>query len=111
MNEAIKKYTLSKRIKKPSYSLVVNWVKDSWDVIDPNMIKRSFKCCGISNDINRLEDDLIFDLSKLENVNNQNRGVEEENENNITDEEESESEESEDDYYERNKERNVVQDW
>ena len=101
----------SGRIKKPSYSLVANWVKDSWDAIDPNMIKRSFKCCGISNDINGLEDDLIFDLSKLENVNNRNRGVEEEDENNITDGEESESEESEDDYYERNEERNVVQDW
>src|ERR1043166_5808455 len=101
MNEAIKEYTPSGRIKKPSYSLVANWVKDSWDAIDPNMIKRSFKCCGISNDVNGLEDDLIFDLSKLENVNNRNRG----------DEEESESEESEDDYYERNEERNVVQDW
>ena len=75
------------------------------------MIKRSFKCCGISNDINGLEDDLIFDLSKLENVNNRNREVKEENENNITNKEESESEESEDDYYERNEERNVVQDW
>ena len=64
------------------------------------MIKWLFKCCGISNDINGLEDDLIFDLSKLENVNNRNRGVEEENKNNITDEEESESEESENDYYE-----------
>ena len=61
----------SGRIKKPSYSLVANWVKDSWDAIDPNMIKRSFKCCGISNNINGLEDDLIFDLSKLENVNNE----------------------------------------
>jgi len=111
MNEAIKEYTPSGRIKKPSYSLITNWVKDSWDAIDPNMIKRSFKCYGISNDINGLEDDLIFDLSKLENVNNRNRGVEEENENNITDGEESESEESEDDYYERNEERNVVQDW
>ena len=111
MNEAIKEYTPSGRIKKPSYSLVANWIKDSWDAIDPNMIKRSFKCCGISNDINGLEDDLIFDLSKLENVNNRNREVEEENENNITDEEESESEESKDDYYERNKEHNVVQDW
>ena len=108
MNEAIKEYTLSERIKKPSYSLIANQVKDSWDTIDPNMIKRSFKCCGISNDINGLEDDLIFDLSKLENVNNRNRGVEEEDENNITDGEESESE---DDYYERNEERNVVQDW
>ena len=101
----------SGRIKKPSYSLVTNWVKDSWDAIDPNMIKRSFKYCGISNNINGLEDDLIFDLSKLENVNNRNRGVEEEDENNITDGEESESEELEDDYYERNEERNVVQDW
>ena len=69
------------------------------------------KCYGISNDINGLEDDLIFDLSKLENVNNRNRGVEEENKNNITDGEESESEELEDDYYEWNEEHNVVQDW
>ena len=111
MNEAIKEYTPSGRIKKSSYSLVANWVKDSWDAIDLNMIKRLFKCCGISNDVNGLEIDLIFDLSKLENVNNRNRGVEEEDENNITDGEESESEESEDDYYERNEERNVVQDW
>ena len=75
------------------------------------MIKRLFKYCGISNDINGLEDDLIFDISKLENVNNRNRRVEEDDENNITDGEESESEKSEDDYYERNKESNVVQDW
>ena len=74
-------------------------------------IKEYIKCCSILNDINRLEDDLMFDLSKLENVNNRNREVEEENENNITDEEESESEESEDNYYERNEEHNVVQDW
>src|SRR5207249_2815710 len=111
MNEAIKKYTPSGRIKKPSYSFIANWVKDSWDAIDPNMIKRLFKCCDISNDINGLEDDLIFDLSKLVNVNNRNRGVEEENENNITGEKESESEELEDDYYERNEERNVIQNW
>ena len=42
-----------------------NWVKNSWNAINPNMIKRSFKYCGISNDINGLEDDLIFDLSNL----------------------------------------------
>ena len=75
MNEAIKEYTPSERIKKPSYLFVANWIKDSQDAIDPNMIKRSFKCYGISNDINRLENDLIFDLSKLENVNNRNREI------------------------------------
>ena len=65
MNEAIKEYTPSGRIKKLFYSFVANWIKDSWDAIDLNIIKRLFKCCGISNDINWLEDDLIFDLSNL----------------------------------------------
>ena len=129
MNEAIKELTPSGKIKKPSYSLVANWVKDSWDAIDPNMIKRSFKCCGISNNTNGSEDGLIFDFSKVENVNNPGRGVEEENEdeNNNTDDDggdngngsddgddsgsECESDENELDYYERNEERNVIQDW
>ena len=37
--------------------------------------------------------------------------AEEENKNNITNEEESKSEESENDYYERNEDCNVIQDW
>jgi hypothetical protein len=116
MNDAIKELTPSGKIKRPSYSLVANWVKDSWDAIDPNMIKRSFKCCGISNNINGSEDDLIFDFSKLENVNNPGRGVEEENEDENTNEDddngsECESDDSESDYYERNEECNVIHDW
>ena len=59
------------------------------------MIGINFSFKHTSSLFNGLEDDLIFNLSKLENVNNRNRGVKEENENNITDEEESESEESE----------------
>ena len=116
MNDAIKEQTPSGKIKRPSYLLVANWVKESWDAIDPNMIKRSFKCCGISNDINGSEDDLIFDLSKVENVNNPRRGVEEENEeedddNNTDEDSEYKSNDSELNYYERNEERNVIQDW
>lgn len=127
MNEAIKEYTPSGRIKKPSYSLVANWVKDSWDAIDPNMIRRSFKCCGVSNDINGSEDDLIFDFSKVENVNNPGKGIEEANEDDTDEDDdrsecesndsESESDDSEYeggselDYYERNEERNVIQNW
>ena len=69
MSEAIKDYTPSGKIKRPSYSLVANWVKKGWEDIDVNIIKRSFKCCGVSNAINGTEDELIFDFNRLENRN------------------------------------------
>ena len=62
MCEAIKDYTPSGKIKRPSYSLVAKWVKEGWDDIDINMIRRSFKCCGILNTTNGTEDNLIFDF-------------------------------------------------
>src|SRR6266516_1428150 len=71
MDEAVKKYTPSGKIRRPSYSLVATWVKESWEFIDINMIRRSFKCCGISNDINGSEDTLIFDFDKVNGGNTQ----------------------------------------
>jgi hypothetical protein len=119
MNEEIKDYTSSGKIKRPSYSLVANWVKESWDAVDSNMIKRSFKCCGVSNATNGEEDSLIFNFNKVENINNPERGVE--------DKDDSESESGGDDsdsesgsedngsesdsYYEKNEELNVTHDW
>ena len=105
MCEAIKDYTPSEKIKRPSYSLVAKWVKEGWDAIDINMIRWSFKCCGVSNATDGTEDALIFDFDRLENkVNRKNlrREVEDErNENdtensdeNDSDYDESESEES-----------------
>src|ERR1700722_15777904 len=76
MSEAIKNYTPSGKIKRPFYSLVANWIKESWDAIDPNMIMHSFKCCGISNAINGTEDNLIFDFNKVNRINNLGRGIE-----------------------------------
>src|SRR5436305_945314 len=115
MNEAIKEYTPTGKIKRPSYSVVANWVKENWDAIDPNMIRRSFKCCGVSNAMDGSEDGLIFDLSKIANINNPERGVEEEddndNDNNKENDSDCESEDSELEYYERNEECNVIQDW
>lgn len=43
---------------------MVKWVKESWDAVDINIIKRSFKCCGILNAINGSEDTLIFNFNK-----------------------------------------------
>ena len=120
MNEAIKEYTPSGKIKRPSYSLVANWVKESWDAIDPDMINRSFKCCGVSNAVDGTEDGLIFDFNKVEDITNRERGIEEEeeqddNENELDDDgnrNELENDgENENDYYESNEDCNVIQNW
>jgi transposase-like protein len=115
MSEAIKEYTPSGKIKRPSYSLVATWVKESWEAMDINMIKRSFKCCGISNNINGSEDTLIFNYNQL-NKDNISRDVIHDDEN--SDDENSDDENSDDeksdeelDYYQENEEQNVIHDW
>ncbi len=44
-------FTATNKIKRPSYSTVVTWVKDSWEEVSVNLIKNSFKCCGISTEL------------------------------------------------------------
>jgi hypothetical protein len=103
MDEAIKEYTPSGKIKRPSYSLVANWVKEAWDNIEPAMIRKSFKCCGISTELNGSEDDLIFDFEKVSGDKDRGIGIEEEGES-IPEENEN------DDYYE-SEECNYVNHW
>ncbi|CAG8691411.1 10786_t:CDS:1, partial [Funneliformis caledonium] len=140
MCNAIKDYTPSEKIKRPSYLLVANWVKEGWNAVDINKIRQSFKCCGILNAADRTEDTLIFDFNQLEDrVNREDLGrevdlkreVEKDNEGNDEDsdedsnynENESELEDSneieledsdeselEDNYYKKNEEQNVIQD-
>ena len=65
-------------IKKPSYSAVATWVKESWDEVNINLIQKSFKCCGISTEIDGSEDQFIFDYDKvLDEVNDNNDGDDE----------------------------------
>src|ERR1044071_3959447 len=121
MNNTIKECTPSGKIKRPSYSLAANWVKESWDAVDPNMINRSFKYCNVSNAVDGIEDNLIFDFNKVEDITNQNRGIEEEeeqddNENELDDDSnrneiENDEGENENDYYKSNEDCNVIQDW
>jgi hypothetical protein len=65
MSSTIHTLTPAGRIKKPSYSTVATWVKESWDEVDEGLIKRSFKCCGISTNTNGSEDDVLFDYDRL----------------------------------------------
>ncbi|GES99374.1 pogo transposable element with KRAB domain [Rhizophagus clarus] len=116
------------KIKRPTYSLVANWIKESWDSIDTNMIKRSFKCCGVLNSLDGSEDNLIFDFNKVKEINNRRKGIEEENEidsesessdnesesedeSNKSEDSEGEDSEGEDNYYKENEDQNVIQNW
>ncbi|POG70451.1 hypothetical protein GLOIN_2v1775922 [Rhizophagus irregularis DAOM 181602=DAOM 197198] len=64
-------FTPAGKIKRPSYSTVATWVKESWDEVDENLIQRSFKSCGVSTNIDGSEDDCIFDHDSLLNRDNE----------------------------------------
>ena len=61
-------FTPTGKIKRPSYSTVATWVKESWDEVDEDLIWRSFKSYGISTNIDGSEDDCIFDNNLLDDV-------------------------------------------
>src|SRR2546421_456531 len=98
MMEEIKELTPTGKLKKPSYETVANWVKDSWNAVDVNLIRRSFKCCGISNNRDGSEDDWIFNYDRLGQTDRLNDGVEIPSDK--EDEEVQESEKNEDEEYE-----------
>lgn len=54
-------YTPAGKKKAPSKNLVLRWVKQSWEEIPEEMVRRSFKTCGISNALDGTEDDTIYD--------------------------------------------------
>ena len=86
------------KLKRPSYKTVANWIKDSWNAIGINLIKRLFKCCGISNNRNGSEDNWIFNYNRLGQTDRLNDGVEIPSDK--EDEEVQESEKDEDEEYE-----------
>ena len=76
MMEEIKELTPTGKLKRPSYETVANWIKDSWNAVDVNLIRRSFKCCGVSNNRDESEDDWIFNYDRLGQTDRLNDGVE-----------------------------------
>jgi hypothetical protein len=58
-------FTKIGKIKRPSYSTIATWVKESWDKVDEDLIQRSFKSCGISANTDGSEDDYIFNDNLL----------------------------------------------
>ena len=60
-------FTPTSKIKRPSYSTVATWVKESWDEVDISIIQNSFKCCGISTKLDSTEDNCLFNYDGLLN--------------------------------------------
>ncbi|GJP29644.1 hypothetical protein CLOM_g19279 [Closterium sp. NIES-68] len=47
-------------LKKPSAEVVLQCIAAAWKAVPANLIRKAFKTCGISNDLDCLEDDLIL---------------------------------------------------
>jgi len=65
MTNEVHELTPAGRIRKPSYSLVCSCVKTAWEKVEPSLIHKSFKFCGISVKTDGTEDDEIFDYDNL----------------------------------------------
>ncbi|XP_033493159.2 uncharacterized protein LOC117263673 [Epinephelus lanceolatus] len=54
-----KEYTAGGDLKPPARRLLVDWVVAAWDKLDTDMIRESFKVCGLSVKSDGSEDDVI----------------------------------------------------
>ena len=106
MSESVRELTPAGRIRRPSYKMVVDWVNRSQNALDVSLIRRSFKCCGISNKRDGTEDDWIFDYRRLEQTKSSDEITLEDEEN--EDDEDDEDDENDDDYEE---EENYNNNW
>ena len=54
-------YTAAGNMRATSLPTVCQWVKDSWDSIDPKVVVNSFKKCSIINAMDSMEDDMLWE--------------------------------------------------
>ena len=55
-----KELTKCGNLKRPSLSMVTTWVKEAWEDIPAEMVKKSFPKTGISNNMYVTEDDHMW---------------------------------------------------
>ena len=61
MADGIHEFTASGRQKKPSEELIVSWIAAAWNDIPTEMVESSFLKCGITNNLDGSEDDLVYE--------------------------------------------------
>ena len=110
MAKTVKELTPISKFKRSSYETVANWIKDLWNTVDINVIRRSFKYCGISNKCDRIKDDWIFNYNRLGQINQLNDELEDESDEydkNYEDKEDKGDKESKEDEENEENEENV----
>ena len=60
MFSGVHSFTNSGNIRKPDLALIVNWIKESWDAVDPAVMKHGFKKCCLTNAMDGSEDDILW---------------------------------------------------
>jgi hypothetical protein len=60
---------------RPSEALLGQWIKTAWDDISPESIVRGFKKCCVSNDVNGIEDDVLWEEDHEENSSSSDESV------------------------------------
>ena len=54
------KHTAAGNMKRPPLPIVTQWVKTTWDLIDPAIVIRAFKKCLITNELDSKEDNILW---------------------------------------------------
>jgi hypothetical protein len=49
------------KIKRPDVEQLCEWIREAWARISPTLMEKSFKKCGISNKLDGMEDDYLWD--------------------------------------------------
>jgi hypothetical protein len=47
-------------LKSPQLATFLKWIKQAWDKVSPDIVRRSFKKCGLSNAMDGSEDHMLF---------------------------------------------------
>ena len=70
-------------LRRPTLAIVTEWVKHAWDLIPTEMVIKSFKKCGISNELDGSEDDILYEELVSETAETTEADIEEAYERNI----------------------------
>ena len=54
-------FTPSGNRKKPELVTIAHWIKVAWDKVDPNIIRRGFKKCCLTNLMDGTEDSVLWE--------------------------------------------------
>jgi len=55
-----KKLTATRQQKKPSEELICSWISEAWNSIPPEMVSASFLKCGITNNLDATDYNMVY---------------------------------------------------